>query len=204
MTPAEKAEYQRKWRENNPDYHRLYEMKRYREQRDTLLARQKKRYAAASPEQVVARKAARKAYREANKDHLNAKGLEYKKAYLEKDPDYRKKVYASLKRDGLILRRIKDRAKKTGRKFDLTRQWVLDQGDHCAITGIKFVDRAGTGAHPMSASVDRIDNARGYTTDNCRLILWAVNRFKNKDTDEVMFEIARAIVANSPQQQRLS
>lgn len=50
--------------------------------------------------------------------------------------------------------------------------------DHkCCLTGIEFdlKDCEGLRRNPMSPSLDRIDNRRGYTPDNVRLILTCVN-----------------------------
>ncbi len=87
------------------------------------------------------------------------------------------------------------RARKKGLDFDLTPEWIAErymQGS--ALSGLPF--SFGTRkSNSFSASVDRVDNCRGYTQDNCRLILNAENRFKGDLCDEEMLRIAVAMLA---------
>lgn len=90
----------------------------------------------------------------------------------------------------------KERARKRLREFTLTKQWVAETyTGKCQLTGLPFIVSTGLN-NAYSPSIDRIDPAKGYTPDNCRFILWAVNRFKMADTDETMFSIASALVAH--------
>lgn len=89
------------------------------------------------------------------------------------------------------------RAAKTGLEFDLTKEWVeATWTGKCAITGLPFVLGGGK-RNIFSASLDRKDNARGYTQDNCRWILLGVNLLKYTGTDAQMLEIAKAIVQSA-------
>ena len=94
----------------------------------------------------------------------------------------------------MLLTQAKRRAKERDLAFDLTREWAIARWtNHCEITGLPFV--LGTVDHyPRSPSIDRIDSSQGYTQDNCRFILFAVNSLRGKGTDEEMVEIAQAIV----------
>lgn len=47
----------------------------------------------------------------------------------------------------------------------------------------------------FSPSIDRIVPALGYTPENCRFILWAVNAFKHDGTDDDMYRVAEALIA---------
>lgn len=74
------------------------------------------------------------------------------------------------------LHRARKRAYK--RKLgatDINIDYLLDlyrkQMGKCAVSGMKFVITSKS-RHP---SIDRIDNAKGYTKGNTRLVLWAVN-----------------------------
>ena len=52
---------------------------------------------------------------------------------------------------------------------------------------------ATRGTNGFSASIDRIDAKKGYTKDNCRLILQAENMFKGTLCDADVLMIAGAI-----------
>lgn len=45
----------------------------------------------------------------------------------------------------------------------------------CEVTGLPFNLRAQKTRRWNSPSIDRIDSARGYTYDNVRFVLWAIN-----------------------------
>ena len=60
--------------------------------------------------------------------------------------------------------------------------WVearLDLG--CSITGLPFEYDTGS---PYLPSIDRIDHDGDYTPENCRLVLWVVNRLRSRWTDD--------------------
>lgn len=79
---------------------------------------------------------------------------------------------------------------------DLLAMWEAQQG-RCAVSGIPMTWGKGN-FYPTSISIDRIDSNIGYTTENIRLVCYAVNAFKGRWTDEHMFMIALGIVANMP------
>lgn len=91
------------------------------------------------------------------------------------------------------------RARGASVPFDLTLEW----GDakwtgRCELTKFPFeLGRTRRGA--FSPSIDRIDPTKGYTEDNCRFVLWAVNVFKNNWSTEVMLQIAKALIDHNPQ-----
>lgn len=97
----------------------------------------------------------------------------------------------------ILLRTIKSGAKRRGLDFDLTFEWArLRWTGRCELTGIEFsTERYNTRrVNPMWASVDRIDNNKGYVHDNCRIILHCINTFKNTMTDAQMIDVAKALV----------
>jgi hypothetical protein len=51
-----------------------------------------------------------------------------------------------------------------------------------------------SGVRPYSPSIDRINPLKGYTQDNSRWVLTAVNSFKGEMSDAEMLTIARALV----------
>ena len=90
-------------------------------------------------------------------------------------------------------------AKKKGIPFtirtpDLKAAWT----GKCAVTGLPFDLRAGTGAagaRPFSPSLDRIKPARGYVPGNIRFVLNCVNMFKGTMNDRLMARVAAKIAA---------
>ena len=96
---------------------------------------------------------------------------------------------------------VKARSKLKGLDFDLDVEWVLPKlKAGCEITGlpfkhIKYVPGHGRrGPKPLSPSVDRIDPTKGYTKENCRVVLFCVNTFLQTMTDKQALEIAEKMV----------
>lgn len=58
----------------------------------------------------------------------------------------------------------------------ITAEWIAERLARgvCEVSGVAFVLRKGYRG-PYVPSVDRRDCSKGYTPENCRLILWALN-----------------------------
>lgn len=98
-----------------------------------------------------------------------------------------------------LLNEARWRAKQTSKDFTLTKEWAaITWTGRCAITDQPFdlTSEKRTGA-PYSPSIDRIDNSRGYTSDNSRFILFALNIFKRQMTDQEMLTIATQLITSS-------
>lgn len=92
-----------------------------------------------------------------------------------------------------LLEMAKVRARQKGTPCNLTDFWAANRWTgKCEITGIAF-ELGLTARSPYSPSIDQIKPGQGYTEDNSRFVLWAINSFKNVGTDEQMFQIAAAI-----------
>lgn len=74
---------------------------------------------------------------------------------------------------------------------DLQAQWER-QGGKCALTGLPI--RIGSHATGRVASVDRIDNSRGYLKDNIQWVHKDVNLMKNKFDEEYFLEMCKRVV----------
>ena len=78
-----------------------------------------------------------------------------------------------------LLSGAKLRAKKKNICFDLPRNWVENKLKFgvCELNGIPFDFHSSIKfkANPFAPSIDRIDSHKGYTENNCRVILWALN-----------------------------
>lgn len=85
---------------------------------------------------------------------------------------------------------------KRGLTYELTNEWAATRWTgYCELTGLPFSQQGkGVGPHPDSASIDRIDQSKGYTQENSRFILWAINGMRGRGTDETMYQIAEALL----------
>ena len=84
----------------------------------------------------------------------------------------------------IIAMRIKKRNKGLG--CDIDYQWIYDKFSKgfCEVTGIPFVFQQTGRPHRYSPSIDRINSKKGYIKDNCRAVVWILNRGKGDDLDE--------------------
>ena len=80
------------------------------------------------------------------------------------------------------MRSIKCRARRKGLPFDLTVSDITPP-EFCPVLRIKIMVGKGR-LLSASPSVDRIDNSKGYTRDNIRVISHAANRLKSNMTIE--------------------
>ena len=61
----------------------------------------------------------------------------------------------------------------------------------CSMTGGQLSWKwDGPGANPRAPSLDRLDNSKGYTLDNVRLVCWAFNLARGVWPDEVFHKLA--------------
>ena len=81
---------------------------------------------------------------------------------------------------------------------DLKNQWEKQNGI-CEFSGIKLILSSHTKIqkNPIySASLDRIDNSKGYIKGNIRWVSRAINWMKNSMTDEMVNELITLIIKN--------
>lgn len=70
-----------------------------------------------------------------------------------------------------------------------------DQKGKCALSGIRMTWINGTRKPlPTSISIDRINNGKGYTKKNVRLVCYSINSFRQTMTDKELLIMAKAIV----------
>jgi hypothetical protein len=86
------------------------------------------------------------------------------------------------------------RAKDKNLEFNLDFEWARNLGYNskiCPIFGYEL-KYGGTGLGPSSdsATLDRIDNTKGYTKDNCWIISNRANSIKNNLTYEELFSLS--------------
>lgn len=132
------------------------------------------------------------AYRAKNYERLKKwkqnnpeKWLVYKRRRYDRSPFLR------------LIAKAKIRAKAGDIQYNLTIDWARARWTgRCEITGAEFQKTTVGRMTSFSASLDRIDPSKGYTQDNCRFILCAINRLKGDESDEIMFQIARLLTGH--------
>lgn len=90
------------------------------------------------------------------------------------------------------------RANQKKLEFSLPEQWVRDRVDAgvCESSGLFFDMRSiGGRANPLAPSIDRVDSGKGYTPENCRVVVWLLNLAFNDYGEEVFAQVARAYSA---------
>lgn len=95
-----------------------------------------------------------------------------------------------------LLWAARDRSRDGACKIDLSEADMLEivrrADGHCEVTGIPFNRNALAGTRrPYAPSLDRINPTAGYTKDNCRLVLFAVNVAMSDWGESVFAHIAR-------------
>ena len=194
-----KKEYQKEYREKNKDKRKEYreknkdrlkdEAKEYREKNKDRLKVKRKKYREKNKGKI---KDEAKKYREKNKDRLKDGAKKYreikkKKTYSSDEAFLRNLVY--MKRSRILIE------KKPQQRFNLTYEQVIDiynkQERKCFYSGLPFVIEKN---HPMSISIDRIDNNKGYTIDNIALCLVSINQGKSDGEYKNLIPIFKAAI----------
>ena len=89
--------------------------------------------------------------------------------------------------------------RKEPRKHALTKEFLLRlwavQNGRCAVCGLVFDLALDKPRNPLQPSIDRVDAAKGYTEDNVRLVVLAVNMALSNWGLEAFLPVARGIVA---------
>ena len=95
----------------------------------------------------------------------------------------------------ILLSSAKVRAKKRNVPFSISAEWCETRWTgHCELTGLPF-DLEARGRNAMSPSIDQIRAGKGYTPNNTRFVLWAINAAKGSDSDETLYRIAEALIS---------
>ncbi len=86
------------------------------------------------------------------------------------------------------------RGKKRGFEVDITVDWLRQNAPvKCPLLGVALVYDARRSGND-SPALDRKDNTKGYTTDNCWVISMQANRIKTDATPEQVLRVGQALV----------
>lgn len=116
----------------------------------------------------------------------------------EYDRRYRSEYHQSL--SGLaskLYSSAKKRAKNSGIEFDLDVEWIMEHLAElkCEASGMRLVlDIDESMQHTYNRpSIDRKDNSRGYTKDNCQIVSVIYNKAKSDGTHAHVLELISAM-----------
>jgi len=93
----------------------------------------------------------------------------------------------------------KNSAKKRNLEFNLTKEWFLTQISllKCEATGFDLIispSKEAYKSNPLLPSIDRIDNSKGYTQDNCRIVCWWWNSLKLDWPEELIINLIKQYI----------
>lgn len=97
-----------------------------------------------------------------------------------------------------LYKRAKTRAKEKGREFSLSWEAYITAfpaDNKCPVFGFELEQGDdGDMGRNNSPSIDRIDNDKGYTDDNIRIISKLANSMKQNATDEQLYAFAEWVL----------
>lgn len=90
---------------------------------------------------------------------------------------------------------VKHRASRKGLEFDLTVD-DLQIPDFCPVFPTIQLAKIRSNAKQdvNSATVDRVNNAKGYIKSNCQIISWRANQLKRNASPEELLAIAKYVM----------
>jgi hypothetical protein len=95
---------------------------------------------------------------------------------------------------------IKKKAENRGLEYKITKEymWSLfeSQGRKCAISGMP-IEFGKTGKQYGTASLDRIDNTKGYLEGNVQWVHKDINKMKNVHTMEYFISLCKEVAAHN-------
>lgn len=185
-------------RARDPEKHRAQWRASHWKHREKKNAASKAWHAEHRDEQL----AKQRAYYAANRDRLRAKMKEWREQNPEQAHKNNRASYAAQRASfpwKESLRGCERRARAKGLEFTLSPEWAKATWTGlCTCSGLEFAterkEKKGPGM--FSPSIDRIDPSKGYTPDNCRFVLSAVNSLKHAGSDSDMVKVAMALVEN--------
>ncbi len=121
------------------------------------------------------------------------------RGYPSQDKSKSKNAMAKWRKEN-PAKRILSNIKSRG-NIDLDLEWVQERLDvgRCEVTNIKFETinygegKRGYNHTPWTPSIDKIDPIKGYTKENCQMVVWAYNRAKGLWGEDIMAKLAKGM-----------
>ncbi len=140
-----------------------------------------------------------KRYYQANREKVLARTRQWKldnpERYAQKMKNYHNSVDGRAK---ALFKAAQRRSLQRNYEFSIDLNWINQQlrNGKCELTGIDFIFETRQNGHrnPYSPSLDRKDSSKGYTPENCRIILWALNMGFADWGREVYLDVARKLI----------
>lgn len=146
------------------------------------------------------------AYYQANKqkwiDWANSnrdKKNEAQRRYLQKNAaeiTIKKNIWTSENWDYKLWSQAQNRARRDNIGFKIDRSDIVIP-EYCSYLGCELTKIWGNGIVWTNASLDRIDNTKGYLKDNIRVISWLANSMKRDATAEQLVAFAKGVLAHA-------
>jgi len=78
----------------------------------------------------------------------------------------------------------------------ITREWIYEKllAGHCEVTGLRFEIQQGTRS-PLNPSMDQIEAGKGYTPNNCQMVVLCYNFAKHIWSKEDVVNMAKALIS---------
>lgn len=101
----------------------------------------------------------------------------------------------------VYLSSIKKRARVTKLEFNIDKEYLNHlfydiQNEKCGVTNIPIflIRKINKDTLKNTASLDRIDNSKGYIKGNVRFVCLGINYLKNRRSDEEVFDLLNSIL----------
>lgn len=101
---------------------------------------------------------------------------------------------------GTMIKKLKRGALKRGLDFELTSKYLwelfIKQNKKCSITGIDLSFGTVDNHQSKTASLDRIDNSKGYIIGNVQWVHKKINIMRGDNTLEAFYYLCRKVIDN--------
>lgn len=131
-----------------------------------------------------------------NTEEKRLRKIENQKRYMEKHKEKVKKYknkWTENNYEWVLFNLAKNRSKRNGIEFNLELSDIVIPS-HCKYLGIPLTKGWGKGIQLSNASIDRIDNTKGYTKDNIQIISRQANEMKRQSSIEDLIKFAKGVL----------